>query len=604
MTQTPSLGLCMIVKNEEKMLPGCLDSVKGIVQEIVIVDTGSSDSTVDIAHRYGANVVCINWEQSFSHARNVALKNAKSDWLLLLDADERLDQQGIPAILNFIVTTDLDGAHLVMHNRIGKDGSGVSVHQALRLLRNNGQYQYVGAIHEQIRRFDGQPCTDRFALLQASVQHWGYMEDVVVEKGKRSRNLPILEKELQENPQNGFMLFNLGNEYLAIHDYTSAWETFSQGLQHINIHDAYAPHLYYRAAMCLNIINQPQQAIELLTKGLGLYPACTDMQLLMAHVYFGWERYTLAIASYEKALSLGEPPPSLRFTLQCESLSPLLGLARLHKRLHDPVKAMEYYTRALSIDGKQISILYEIGELLGMIYTDPAKAAQQLSLYFGSLDHLPNRIVYIDILTRHRFYAQAETALDMLASPNEYPADIALLRAKLCLLHHHDKKAALSHLATALKNLDSPTLIADTPKMIGRYYFVATLLEDVQAANQPLVHIQKYCSADEYTIYMLAYNTYTQSAAQVTAEIEDTASALSIIEELLGILLAMHAFDEFEKLLYMYNHIDSDQVLVSLARVYHKHKLDTLAKQTLLRSFVEFGTLNREAIRLLSQLSA
>lgn len=603
MPNLPSLGLCMIVKNEEKMLPDCLDSVKAIVQEILIADTGSDDRTAQIAQSYGARVIHVDWQQDFSHARNTALRHAKSDWLLLLDADERLVQEDIPALLNFIATTTLDGAHMMIHNRIGKDGGSVSVHQALRLLRNNGQYQYAGAIHEQIRRIDGQPAADYFGLLPVRIQHWGYMDDVVLEKGKRARNLPLLQNELESNPDNGFMLFNLGNEYLAIHDYQHAWEAFSRSLQHADVREAYVPHLYYRGAMCLNILHRPQQAIQLLTKGLALYPACTDMQLLMAHAFFGWGRYTLAIAGYEKALQMGAPPPSLRFTLQCESLAPLLGLARLHSRLHDPVKALEYYTRALAAENTQISILYEIGGILGAIFPEPEKAAQQLAKYFGTLDHLPNRIVYADILIRHGFYAQAEAALDMPDQPDAYPADIALLRGALCLLYQRSPGAALALLDSARQNLRMPALLADTPARISRYRFTAALLHSPDLAADTLADIAAHCPESEHAVYTMACSTYTGNQLEPPL-IRDTSQALACMEELLGLLLTTQAFDAFEKLLYVYNRIDSDQVLVSLARVYHAHRLDQLAMRTLLRSLREYGTLGREAAQLLARLSA
>src|SRR5204863_5400745 len=84
----PRLSLCMIVKNEERFLRNCLESVKDIVDEMVIVDTGSTDSTLDIAREYGAKVIPHVWKDDFSEARNVSLDHATGDWALWLDADE------------------------------------------------------------------------------------------------------------------------------------------------------------------------------------------------------------------------------------------------------------------------------------------------------------------------------------------------------------------------------------------------------------------------------------------------------------------------------------------------------------------------------------
>ena len=82
------ISLCMIVKNEEEYLPRCLENIKDIVDEIIIVDTGSTDKTVEIAKSYGAKVYYFKWNNNFSEARNVSLKYATKDWILILNVDD------------------------------------------------------------------------------------------------------------------------------------------------------------------------------------------------------------------------------------------------------------------------------------------------------------------------------------------------------------------------------------------------------------------------------------------------------------------------------------------------------------------------------------
>ena len=91
----PKLSLCMIVKNEEKLLPGCLESAKDFVDEIIIVDTGSTDKTIEIAKQYNAKIYEHPWENNFSKHRNQSISYATSDWILYLDADEELANQVI-----------------------------------------------------------------------------------------------------------------------------------------------------------------------------------------------------------------------------------------------------------------------------------------------------------------------------------------------------------------------------------------------------------------------------------------------------------------------------------------------------------------------------
>ncbi len=88
-----TVSLCMIVKNEEDNLPRCLESIKDIVDEIIIVDTGSTDKTVEIAKSYGAKVYYLKWNNNFSEARNESLKYATKDWILILDGDDELRAQ-------------------------------------------------------------------------------------------------------------------------------------------------------------------------------------------------------------------------------------------------------------------------------------------------------------------------------------------------------------------------------------------------------------------------------------------------------------------------------------------------------------------------------
>ena len=86
-----TLALSMIVSNAEQQLALCLESVRGVVDELVIADTGSTDNTIELAHDLGAHVISIPWENDFARARNRALAEVRSDWVLSLDADERLD---------------------------------------------------------------------------------------------------------------------------------------------------------------------------------------------------------------------------------------------------------------------------------------------------------------------------------------------------------------------------------------------------------------------------------------------------------------------------------------------------------------------------------
>ena len=125
MPNPPTISLCMIVKNEEKDLARCLDSVCGLVDEIIIVDTGSTDGTVEIAQRYQVQLEKIEWPGNFAIARNMSLKKAVSDWILVLDADEYLDPASSEILKAVLAETKAMGLQVCVRNsaapwRVGK----------------------------------------------------------------------------------------------------------------------------------------------------------------------------------------------------------------------------------------------------------------------------------------------------------------------------------------------------------------------------------------------------------------------------------------------------------------------------------------------------
>ena len=100
------LSLCMIVKNEENTLGRCLESVKDIVDEIIIVDTGSTDNTIKIAEKYGAEIFFYKWDNSFANARNYSLSKASKDWILIMDADDELKGEDKDKVIKLINNED------------------------------------------------------------------------------------------------------------------------------------------------------------------------------------------------------------------------------------------------------------------------------------------------------------------------------------------------------------------------------------------------------------------------------------------------------------------------------------------------------------------
>lgn len=221
------ISLCMIVKNEEKNLPQCLDTVIDIVDEIILVDTGSEDNTVKIAEERRAKVFHHKWQDDFSLARNMSLKHATKDWIIVLDADERLFDDSKRYIKELIYQDEIGGINVKLYsNKIGNGPSrGISTWYC-RIFRNLDGVGFIRAVHEQIL-----PSLKKLNLKIIDspivIHHLGYQD---VSNSKCLRNIRILKKELEIYPDDPFTLFNLGIEYQNIKCYSEALEFYFRAI--------------------------------------------------------------------------------------------------------------------------------------------------------------------------------------------------------------------------------------------------------------------------------------------------------------------------------------------------------------------------------------
>ena len=205
--QQGTISLCMIVKNEEHHLPHCLDSVANAVDEIIVVDTGSTDRTVEIAERYGARVFSHPWEGSFSKARNYSLDYATSEWILILDADEELQESDVLILKEVVKDNDNSSVSFVIKNKY-KNSTQEGYARMIRLFRNFNGVHYEGIVHNMIKHSG--TCFDS----SLSVIHHGYnlSEDKMEEKFVRTSTL--LQKQLETDPHNPIPYMYLGNAYM------------------------------------------------------------------------------------------------------------------------------------------------------------------------------------------------------------------------------------------------------------------------------------------------------------------------------------------------------------------------------------------------------
>ncbi|MEP2943052.1 MAG: glycosyltransferase [Hyphomicrobiales bacterium] len=207
-----TVSACLIVKNEQGNLPDCLAFLDSKVDEIVIVDTGSTDSTIDIAERAGAKVIHDPWDQDFSTPRNIGLDNATSDWILYIDADERLVLPSTGRLGSLLPGRDASAARILLQPSINS-----TVYTELRLFRNDPRIRFQGIMHERVKESLREVCRvdgTRVANVHgAKLDHVGYEGD---QSHKHARNEPILRKALKQDPTRVYCWFHLGVTLRAI----------------------------------------------------------------------------------------------------------------------------------------------------------------------------------------------------------------------------------------------------------------------------------------------------------------------------------------------------------------------------------------------------
>lgn len=220
------LSACLIVKNEAVLLPHCLESLRPFVDEIVVVDTGSDDDTVEIAHRYGARVHHFPWVGDFAAARNESLRHAKGDWILYIDADEVVDAGNAARIRQAIGQKDIFG--ITVRQCIPQQAENIVTafySEYCRIFRRHPDIRFEGVIHEQIlpsiERLDG-------TVLRTDIviHHWAYAATGEKKRRRAERNLTCLLIEAKRATDDPFIYFNLGMTYRELGQRDMALHSF------------------------------------------------------------------------------------------------------------------------------------------------------------------------------------------------------------------------------------------------------------------------------------------------------------------------------------------------------------------------------------------
>jgi GT2 family glycosyltransferase/tetratricopeptide (TPR) repeat protein len=306
--QRRSCSLCMIVKNEAENLPHSLGSAADLFDDIVVVDTGSTDRTKEVATQLGARVFDFAWCDSFSAARNESIRHATGEYIFWLDGDDHLDEanrQKLRVLLEGLTEENVAYSMKCLCLPDARSHASTQVDH-MRLFRNHPQIRWQYRVHEQIlpaiRASGGEV---RFA--DVIIHHSGYIDNALRQK-KLERDLRLLRLEEAEHPADPFTLFNLGAITQELGRHVEAIPLLRQSLARSQPSDSIVRKLYALLSTCHRALNQRPEALQACTEGRQHYP--DDIELLFQEGILRREEGDLerAAACFERLLSV-QPPP-------------------------------------------------------------------------------------------------------------------------------------------------------------------------------------------------------------------------------------------------------------------------------------------------------
>lgn len=279
------VSAAMIVRNEETFLPDCLRSIVDEVDEIVVVDTGSVDKTREIAAHYGARIIERPWTNDFSAARNCAIDHATGDWILYIDADERLAVPTPGALRAAIRDPDLVALWMLFRIQVN-----YTLCRELRLFRRDDRIRFRGVIHETAHPdLESVAQSDGLLIGRTDIRldHLGYDGDLTA---KHHRNLPLLEAAVRVTPERVFLwvdmaqaLVGLGRRAEAVRACWRALDAASALPDEKQTCDAAQA---WQWLVNLHLDSDPAEAVALARRGLSVNPGHHALQLMLANALF------------------------------------------------------------------------------------------------------------------------------------------------------------------------------------------------------------------------------------------------------------------------------------------------------------------------------
>lgn len=589
------LSLCMIVKNEENTLGRCLESVKDIVDEIIIVDTGSTDDTIRVAKKYGAKIFFYKWDNSFANARNYSLSKASKDWILIMDADDELRSEDKNKVIKLIndENTKLN-AYFGETLSYSGDFSDYNIYSNLniRIIKNGKGYKFSGDIHEQIIPGDeDKNKTSIFGIADIKFYHYGYLKETVDNKNKRKRNMDIINKILEKDPNNTFMLYNMGIEYSAKGEYLEALKYLEKAYKNFNTSLGFAPKLLLKMISCNEILQNFDECLRLIEEGLKYYPKCTDYEFYKANILYRQKKYSSAIESAKKCISMGESPILLREVSGVSTYRPYYLLGTIYFNIGDYDGAYKCYDESLKLNPKLTDSIFKIAEIMSIQNVSDYEMQKKIERYFNNIDQETNLLLAKVFYIQNKFdiaYNYAKKAENF----NENLPNVYFYKG-LYSFYLGNFKESLENLykikdGQNYNNAIYCSLLCEL--FIGNYKASDNLLKIIESFDEP----------EEATVYKTFSSIIKENKYTMLADDKETSKKfITPIFNLLEVLLRANCFEQFKKAVQLLNLINDDNVFMLLGKLYYKYGYFEFAYKEFIRSIKIYEIIDADSLNMM-----
>ena len=313
----------MIVKNEERFLRNCLASARDIIDEMVIVDTGSSDATPDIAREFGAKLVTHAWNDDFSEARNVSLANATGDWAIWLDADEEIAPESRNRFREAIKSAAPDvGGFMVefrnwLQSTTRREDTDMAVHHACRVFRLVPGVRFEGRIHEQNMRSLQQLGYRSAYVPGLTLDHFGYAAEIMTARNKHQRFIRMLTREVEECPDPSLRHFTCST-WVTPTLHSATWRTpcdiLRPAAEAPDLAEEFTGTLFTELVTALQHLGRLEEGLQVCADADRIGLRDHGVEFARGHCLLHLLRYPEAERAFRGAIRIGESRPQLAQT--------------------------------------------------------------------------------------------------------------------------------------------------------------------------------------------------------------------------------------------------------------------------------------------------